>query len=431
MTYQSRPDTLKPELPMTIHRTHPWKRLFALALLVPAAVAALGQERTFNARDYGARGDGRTIDTPAIQSAIDACAKAGGGTVVLPPGTYLSKPLFLRGNNVNLQLAARAVLQGTAEFADYPAPDGLINADGLTNVCLSGDGIIDGAGAAWWPAARQAKNAASIEPRRRPKMVNFHHCTGVAVRGLTLRNSPSFHLVPVDCEDVIIDHVTIKAPGDSPNTDAIDPSSCRNVRIVNCLLDVGDDNVAVKAGHSVAGRQFCCVDIVVSNCSCLHGHGVSIGSETSGGVDHFTVVRCSFDGTVSGIRIKSTREKGGVVQNILYRDLTMNNVRRPIDISCYYPKIPGSDAAQPLSATTPAYHDIRIENLTGTCPESAGLIVGLPESPLRNVALSNVHLKTATGLVLRNADVTMHNVKIEVAHGEPLITEHAEARIIP
>jgi len=412
---------------------HSLNRFFALASLVLFGNCAEGQGATFNVRDYGTRGDGRTLDSPAIQKTIDACAKAGGGTVRLSPGTYLSKSLFLRGNNITLELDTGAILQSTAEFADYQTRTasgeliGLINADGLTNVAISGEGVIDGAGAPWWPAVKEAKKTGAPEPRRRPKMVNFHHCQGVTVRDVTLRNSPSFHLVPVDCDDVLIDHVTINAPADSPNTDAIDPSACRNVRILNCVLDVGDDNVAVKAGHPVAGRDFCCQDIIVSNCTCLHGHGISIGSETSGGVTNFTVVHCTFDGTVSGIRIKTTRAKGGRVESILYSDLKMNNVRRPIDIACYYPKIPTDDPAQPITSRTPAYHGIRIENLSGECPESAGLIVGLPESPIRGVTLSNVHLKTATGLLVKNAeDVQLTNVKIEVQKGEPLILENAK-----
>jgi polygalacturonase len=405
--------------------------VFAVASLALCGSGAMGQTAMFNVRDHGARGDGRTLDSPAIQETIDACAKAGGGIIRLPTGTYLSKPLFLRGNNITLQLDAGAVLQGSAEFTDYRTSTGeiagLINAEGLTHVSLVGAGIIDGAGAPWWPAVKEAKRTGGAEPRRRPRMVNFLHCSGLTVRDVTLQNSPSFHLVPVDCDDVLIDHVTIKAPGDSPNTDAIDPSACRHVRIINCLLDVGDDNVAVKAGHSVPGRDFCCEDITVSNCVCLRGHGISIGSETSGGVSNFVVVHCSFDGTTSGLRIKSTRGKGGTVEDILCRDLTMKNVKRPIDIACYYPKIPKDDAAQPMSSCTPAYHGIRIENLTGESPEGAGLIVGLPESPIRGVTLSNVHLKAVTGLLIKNAEeVELKNVKIDVQQGEPVILENAK-----
>ena len=416
---------------MSTRRNRLLNRVLALALPALFGCCVTGQAGTFNVRDYGAQGDGRALDSPAIQKTIDACAKAGGGTVRLAPGTYLSKPLFLRGDHTTLQLDAGAVLQGTEEFADYRASNGkvagLINAEGLTNVSISGPGIIDGAGAPWWPAVREAKKTGAPEPRRRPKMVNFNRCQGVTVRDVTLQNSPSFHLVPVDCDDVLIDHVTIKAPADSPNTDAIDPSACRNVRILNCVLDVGDDNVAVKAGHPVSGRAFCCQDILVSNCACLHGHGISIGSETSAGVSNFTVVHCTFDGTTSGIRIKSARGKGGRVENVLYSDLAMKNVRYPINITCYYPKVPKDDPAQPITSTTPAYHGIRIENLTGDSPEGAGLIVGLPESPIRGVILSNVHLKAVTGLLVKNAgDVDLKNVKIEVEQGEPVIIENAK-----
>jgi len=139
------------------------------------------------------------------------------------------------------------------------------------------------------------------------------------------------------------------------------------------------------------------------------------------------VVHCSFDGTVSGIRIKSNRGKGGIVEDVLCRDLTMKNVKRPIDIACYYPKILTDDAAQPMSSRTPAYHGIRIENLSGEGPEGAGLIVGLPESPIRGMTLSNVHLKAATGLLIKNAeDVELKNVKIDVQRGEPVILENTK-----
>ncbi len=402
---------------------------FLLAALVFCGCVSVRSDAELNVRQFGARGDGRTLDSPAIQKALEACAQAGGGIIRLPRGVYLCKPLFLRGNNIHLTLDRGAVLQGTSTFSDYQTatgPAGLINAARMTNVVLDGAGVIDGAGASWWPAVKEAKRTGTPEPRRRPKMVNFHACKGLTVRGLTLRNSPSFHLVPVDCEDVVIDGVSILAPGDSPNTDAIDPGSCSNVLIVNCILDVGDDNVAIKAGHPVAGREFCCQDIVVSNCVCRHGHGISIGSETSGGVTHFSVLHCTFDGTVSGIRIKTTRSKGGRVENILYKDLSMHNVTRPIDISCYYPKVPASDPSQPVGPLTPFYSDIRIEHLTGDCPASAGLVVGLPESLVRGLTLSNIHLQTQTGLLVRNAaDVTMKDVEIEVRSGPPLILENA------
>jgi hypothetical protein len=416
-----------------MHLKHLSGQLLTLALLVLVADRVTAETATFNVRDFGAKGDGRMLDTPAIQEAIEACAKAGGGTVLLPAGTYLSKPLFLRGNNLTFRLDSNAVLLGSQGFNDYRTAEGkvagLINADHLSNVTLCGEGAIDGAGEPWWPAVREAKRNGTAEPRRRPKMVNFSHCQGLTVRDVTLRNSPSFHLVPTDCNDVLIDHVTIKAPGNSPNTDAIDPGPCRNLRIVNCILDVGDDNVAIKAGHPVPGQDFCCEDMIISNCTCLHGHGISIGSETAGGVSNLVVIDCTFDGTVSGIRIKTARGKGGQVENVLYKNLTMNNVTRPIDIACYYPKVPKTDTARAGGAGTPSYHDIRIENLSGTCPQSVGLIVGLPESLVRNVTLTGVHLKTETGLLVKNATgIDFKDVKFDVQQGDPIIAENAQVQ---
>jgi hypothetical protein len=189
---------------------------------------------------------------------------------------------------------------------------------------------------------------------------------------------------------------------------------------------VGDDNVAIKSGYKVAGRQFASENITVSDCTFLHGHGLSIGSETDAGVKNLLVESCTFDSTTSGIRIKSSRQKGGLVENLVYRNLTMTNVEIPINISCYYPKNPPADSAQPVSATTPFYRDIRIYNLTATGPRSAGWIIGLPESCVSNVVLENVRLSTRTGLTIRNArSIHFINSGISVQTGEPLLLENA------
>ncbi len=417
--------------------------LFAVAGFAsgPPATApktTLAEARLFDARQFGATGNGTDLDTHALQNALDACGRAGGGIVRLTAGTYLSKPLFLR-NATTLQLDAGALLKGTDEPDDYRDPSsqgsspyspvlGLVNARNLTNVAIIGPGVIDGSGARWWPPVREAKRNNTPEPRRRPKMIVFSRCQGVLVQNVTLQNSPSFHLVPTECDDVLIDRVTIKAPADSPNTDAIDPSVSRHVRISHCLIDVGDDNVALKSGHARAGRPGC-EDIVVSDCTMLHGHGVSIGSETAGGVNGFTVERCTFQDTVSGIRIKTTREKGGLVENLIYRDLTMTNVQRPIDISCYYPKTPEQDAAQPITDRTPFYRNIIISNFTAASPRSAGLIIGLPEALVSNVFMENVNLKAPVGLTIRNAAaIRLKNVKIEVETGDPLLLQNAQVQ---
>jgi polygalacturonase len=387
-------------------------------------------EKVFDVRQYGAAGDGKTLDTAAIQQALDECGRAGGGRVRLSAGTYLSKPIFLRANTT-LQLDGGALLQARDEPADFldanRATLALVNARGLTNITISGSGIIDGAGARWWPPVREAKRAGLPEPVRRPRLVVLTDCRNVRVQDVTLRNSPMFHLVPANCENVVISNVTILAPADSPNTDAMDPSACAHVLITGCRIDVGDDNIALKSGRAAPGRAAACEDFIVTNCAFLRGHGMSIGSETGGGVRNLLVTHCTFSGTTSGLRIKSSRERGGLIENLIYRDITMTNVEIPVNFACYYPKIPETDAAQPVTAATPVYRNIQIINLTASGPKSAGFIVGLPEMCISNVVLENVQLSAATGLTIRNArGIAFKNSKVAAAKGEPVLAENAQ-----
>lgn len=393
--------------------------------------ASVPASRYFNARSYGASGDGTRLDTAAIQETIDECSKAGGGTVVLPAGTYLSKPIFLR-SNLTLLLKEGATLKATDEPGDFDDPKeekgivAFINGKNLTNITIAGAGTIDGSGERWWPPVKEAKKTGAPEPRRRPRLIVLSKCKNVRIQGVTLQNSPSFHLVPTDSEDVVIDSVTIRAPADSPNTDAIDPSACKNVLISKCILDVGDDNVALKSGHSVPGRSAACEDITVTNCTFLHGHGMSIGSETVGGVRNLTVRNCTFKDTVSGLRIKSYRGRGGLVENVTYTDIKMIDVKIPINITSYYPKIPKEDTPQPITPETPIYRDIRISNLTATSPQSAGFIVGLPECVVSNLTLEKVHISAPAGLTVRNANaVRLKNAQVKTERGEPFLLENA------
>ena len=182
----------------------------------------------------------------------------------------------------------------------------------------------------------------------------------------------------------------------------MDPGGCRNLRIIGCTIDVGDDNIALKAGRKVAGREAAVENVWVERCTFLHGHGMSIGSETFGGVKNLTVTNCTFNGTTSGIRIKSARGKGGLVENLVYTDITMTNVDFPIYITSYYPKVPAQDTVHPTAPDSPAYRNIVIRNLIAHSARTAGMIVGLPEAPISQIALENVCLKAPTGLVLRN-----------------------------
>ena len=186
--------------------------------------------------------------------------------------------------------------------------------------------------------------------------------------------------------------------------------------------------MAVKSGGKVGGREFACDGLTVTDCVIKHGHGISIGSETVGGVKNVVVRNCSFEDTDNGIRIKSDRTRGGTVENVLYENITMKNVRGAITITSYYPKIPDTDTAQPVTDTTPAYKNITIRNLTGTSVKDAGVIVGLPESPIEGVTLENVRiLARGAGLEIRNArDVDLTNVSVMPRTGPPLIVRDAE-----
>ncbi|HVM50634.1 MAG TPA: glycosyl hydrolase family 28 protein, partial [Candidatus Acidoferrum sp.] len=258
-------------------------------------------------------------------------------------------------------------------------------------------------------------------------------CTNLKVTGITLQNSPKFHLVPEDCENVLIEHITILAPAGAANTDAIDPSVCRHVRIRHCFIDVGDDNVAIKSGRKLPGRDCACEDITVTDCTFKHGHGMSIGSETAGGVRNLTVRHCSFEDTDNGIRIKTARGKGGLVENLLYEDLTMKDVAGAITITTYYPKIPAEDAAQPVTAGTPLYRNIRIKNLKAASTKEAGVIVGLPESHVRDVVLENVRITAATtGLLIRNADaVHLKKVRVSAEKGPSFVVQNSQVDGVP
>ena len=285
--------------------------------------------------------------------------------------------------------------------------------------------------------AETARSKKSGYTLPRPNLIVLTRVKHLEVAGVTLKNSPKFHLVPDNCQDVLIAGVTILAPEHAANTDAIDPSSCRNVLITNCTLDVGDDNVAIKAGKKIAGREFACEDITVTDCTFLHGHGMSIGSETDGGVRNVVVKNCTFQDTENGLRIKSQRGKGGLVENISYSDITMTNVDPAITFTCYYLNNSAKDAVQsslPKETSAPSagekipvYRNLRVSNLKAACQKSAGVILGLPESCISNVVFENVQISAHTGLAIRNAKgVQFNNSRVLAADGAAFSAENSQ-----
>lgn len=358
--------------------------------------------------------DGRTavLETADLQAAIDAAGSAGGGRVVVPAGVHRTGSLRLR-SHVELHLEAGAVLQFVADPALYPpvqarwegAPTLIhqpcLYASGEVNVSLTGFGTIDGGGEPWWRAMRD--DAAPLE-HPRPTLIGLHGCERVTIRDVTLRNSPAWTVHPLLCTGVTIDNIVIVNPADSPNTDGIDPESCRNVHISNCHIDVGDDCIAIKAGTEASPERVPCENITITNCTMVHGHGgVVIGSEMSGGVRDVVISNCVFEGTDRGIRIKSRRGRGGVVEDIRVTNIVMRGVMCPLVVNPFYfcgpegkhPKVADRNP-HPVDAGTPAFRRIHISHVTARdVHAAAGFLYGLPEAPLDELTVHDVMVSFA------------------------------------
>jgi polygalacturonase len=419
---------------------------------VPGGAMGAGAAFVYNVTAFGAVGDGKTLCTAAIQSAIDACAKAGGGAVVVPPGVYLTGPLFLKSHMV-FEVVAGATLLGSSDFKDYPAMAGrwegldrtiyasLLTGTDLENVTIQGRGTLDGQGPVWWDAFRKTMalrrqmNLLEREPENPPgsplawpraRMINLYRSKNVVIRDLSIVNSPSWNIHPVDCENVLIDGVSIVNPKLSPNTDGIDPESCRNVRIANCYITTGDDCIVLKSGYKyIPDHPFgVCEGIVVTNCFFGYGHaGVGIGSETAGGVRNVTSSNCVCDGTVRGLYIKTARGRGSVIEDIRAVNWSMRNLEQePVFITLVYQRT-DAEHAMPVDATTPTVRNVYFSGVTANNVKRAIGIQGLPESPVQNVCLRDIAVEVAaTGATCSHAaGITIENVTVNADAG-PAIT---------
>ena len=447
---------------------------------------------------YGAKNDGKFLNTEAINNAIKAVNAKGGGKVIIPEGLWLTGPIVLL-SNVNLYTERNALILFTDDFEAYPiintSFEGLetrrcqspISARNAENIAITGYGTFDGAGDSWrpvkkdkltasqwgklvksggvtdsagkiwYPTAGALKGALAckdfnvpegintdeewneIRPWLRPVLLNIVKSKKVLLEGVTFKNSPSWCLHPLSCEHITVNNVKVFNPWYSQNGDALDLESCKNALIINSLFDAGDDAICIKSGKDEDGRRRGepCQNVIVKNNTVLHGHGgFVVGSEMSGGVKNIYVEDCTFMGTDVGLRFKSTRGRGGVVENIYINNINMINIpNEPLLFDLFYGgKGAGEESEEdllnrmktaipPVTEETPAFRNIHISNIVCRGSGRAMFFNGLPEMPISNVTVKNVVMTEATdGVVISQVDgVTLENVYVESAKGNNIL----------
>jgi len=409
--------------------------LFAGFIFVSSASFAQSAKTSpfFNVVDYGAVGNGKALCTKAIQKAVDTCAAAGGGTVHFPAGKFLSGAIFLK-SNVTLHIGQGATLLASTNFEDFPPfkpnwsilsddtkRSSLITGLDLENIAVIGRGTLNGQGKPWWEALRKDKNNKKGQKKiltyGRPRVINLYRCRNVLIQGVTIVESPSWTVHLVGCENLVVDGISIINPESAPNTDGVNPESCRNVRISNCFFDTGDDCITLKSGRDEEGRLKGrpTENVTITNCVMYKGHGaIVIGSEMSGDVRNVTANNIVCVGTDRAVRIKSTRGRGGVVENIRFSNFVVENVREPIYITTFYTKTD----PEPVSQRTPIFRDIAISHFTIKKSPCMAKILGLPEMPIQGLRITDVVASTKIGLFCDSAvGLELQNVQINTSKG--------------
>jgi polygalacturonase len=388
---------------------------------------------------FGGKADGIFDNSSVFTAALEKIKEAGGGTLRIGPGVWRTGPLEIFSNTI-IELDDDAVIsfipeperyspvasrwEGVECYAMHPC----VFSTGQKNITITGRGKIEGNGQVWWQmlqdkrAAGQTKPETAIECKLaelnsdyrfqpgggggrnmqflRPPLIQFFNCSHVKFEKFTLSNSPFWTVHPVYCDDLTISAIHIINPHDAPNTDGIDIDSCTNVTIEHCKVDVGDDGIALKSGSGPDGIRVNkpTRNVKVRDCVVGAGHGgIVIGSETAAGIFNVTAENCFFNKTDRGIRIKTRRGRGGTIKNLVFRNLKMEGTLCPLAINMYYRCGASIDDkelfdtdAQPINSETPSIKNIEISDITAVnCRASAGFIVGLPESPIENIKITN------------------------------------------
>lgn len=440
---------------------------------------------TFSILKYGAVPNSLALNTDAINNAIAACHKQGGGVVVVPRGFWVTGPVRL-ASNVNLHLEKDAVVQFSDDLRLYPLIktnwEGLdayrchspLYGINLENIAITGSGILDGAGQAWRPVKKSKltppewnqlvasggflnepkdtwyptessingskvkrpgviaegydlDKATPIKDFLRPNMLSLVNCKRVLLEGVTFQNSPAWCLHPLLSSHITLRNLTVRNPWNAQNGDGVDLESCRNVLIEGSSFDVGDDGICIKSGRDEEGRKrgVPTEDVIVRNCTVYHGHGgFVIGSEMSGGARNIFVYDCNFLGTDIGLRFKTTRGRGGIVEKIFAKNISMNNIGgAAILFDMYYMakdplaifggEVKPEEVYQPVTEATPQFRDIHIDNVVCKGAETAIFIRGLPEMNVKNVTLENIAIESQKGIVcIEGEDILFRNVAV-------------------
>jgi len=413
------------------------KYIIVLAFLLLNACAGLVADveskskptKRYVITDYGAIGDGQTVNSKAIQSAIDKCAADGGGVLVVPKGTFLTGSVFFK-QGVDLLLEKEGVLKGTVDSNDYPQVDtrwegeervwtaALVNFFNMKDVNLTGPGQIDGSGDKWMQRYPRGSRELRVG---RPRLIAIQNCKGVKVSRFSLKNQACWGLFILYSENVVVENLIIRAEHNIISSDGIDVDSSKNVLIAGCDIDVNDDCIAIKSGKDEDGRRVNrpAEDIVVEKCRFRYGHGgVSMGSEMSGGIRNVEIRNCIMDSdNWAPIRFKSQPSRGGVVENITYRDIILQDTRKAFEFNMEWRMVNPKPPSDPL----PVVRNVKIINVSGTTA-SVGDMHGLKDSPIRNVTFKNCKIKAKRGFTIDNVEeLDLSGLTIEVEEGAAII----------
>ena len=450
---------------------------------------------TFNIVNYGAVADGMTLNSAAINKTIETCAQQGGGTVLIPNGSFVTGPIIMK-SNINLHLAKGALVIFSSDFNQYPLVtssfEGVdaarcqspVVAENLENIAITGPGIMNGNGFYWRPLKKDklsesewknhqkeyggvltadkktwyssakalkgsltnnigkltdGKTLADFEDVKdylRPNMIRIYQCKNILIEDVTFENSPAWTTHLMMSEHITLRNVKVKNPWFGTNTDALDLESCKNALIESCSFDTGDDGICIKSGRDAEGRKrgMPTQDIIVNNCTVYHSHGgFVVGSEMSGGANNLFVSNCTFIGSDIGLRFKTTRGRGGIVENIFVNNVNMKDIAaEAILFDMYYmakdPVVLAGEKREPptiefkaVDESTPQFRNFFFRNITCNGAAKGIFLRGIPEMHVKNVLIENAVLQADEGIDIQEAsDITFNNITMIPKNTNPV-----------